>query len=350
MIHPSSRGKGAIPTPSEIKASHFILGAPFQAPNINWEAPFDVEQGFVVTQTDQGPSLRCTSDGTAYYGEARNKRKNGRLEHYSRRHIYSQSFIPPEGGAQIWKAMSIPVKQAFVSMTSVPDPDPLTEQLMRDTSLNGNAISEAIPYKYAQIPNYRDIDRLAEIIQNYDGFVTGFIGNDFMFSGDGTLNPINQTDWGHCVWACGHAKRHHLDSFGKLIHANERMIKFKNSWSHLWGSNGYGYIPECFIKAGMLFDAYVYAEISDIIVPMKERITLEGTQDQYTLSGEKIKLIPDLETLSLLVEQGVVGGGVRAVNEDEFNKFVKEEPWPSVKVNRAARDFFHSTIDSFTDQ
>lgn len=246
-------GKGAIPTPQTIKDKQYVLAA--SAPRtIVWSQPFTVENGFSVTQRDQNGSSSCTSQATCYYCEALEKIENKKDERYSARFIYSQSYAEPDGGAFIWKAMSIPLpdKKGLASATSVPD-ETSSETIMRDGSLNAKAVIEARGDKYAQIPNPRDIDALAGIVEDYGGFVTGFNGFNGMFAPDGTIADWSHSDWGHSVWVCGYEMRN-----------GKKCLKFKNSWTKFWGDNGYGYFPEEFVKSGMMFDAYVYALIEDI--------------------------------------------------------------------------------------
>lgn len=336
MIDISQKGKGAIPTPQDLKSMQYIFSGPLgDTEPIDWEKGFMVEDGFEIPQANQQGSGSCTAQAAAYYGEALNKKYNDISERYSRRFIYSQCYIPPDGGAYIWKAMSIPVIKGFASMDSVWD-EPSTEAHMRDGSDNAKAIIEATALKYAQLQNTRDMDYLARLIKKHSGYVTGFHGRDDMFNPDGGARIIVNPVWGHCVWICGFGMRN-----------GQKVLIYKNSWGKEWGTNGYGYFSEDFVKSGLLFDAYIYAELKDIKQPMLERISCVGEKDQYTLREGKIKQIPDLETLEMLVEEGVVGSTMRDIEEKDFNKLIKAEPWPSVKVNRLARTFFDGARDAF---
>lgn len=242
---------GCIPTPPKIKQNHYVLGAvPITA--IDWSKPYDIEKeyGFILTQRDQKSSLSCTAQATGYYGEAVNFVENKKQEKYSARHIYSQIFLP-QGGAYIFSAMSIPVKQGYISADSVPDGDS-AEATMRDTLLNGNAVMEASAFKYAQLPK-TNIDYLAQIIRDYQGFVGGYSGNWSMYEPDGTHKIPTSADFGHAVYFCGYEIRN-----------GKKNLKYKNSWSSNWGDKGYGYIPEEFVNSDFFFDAYVYANVQDL--------------------------------------------------------------------------------------
>ena len=244
-------GKGAIQTPEHIAAGKFVIKQePLRA--INWSVPYTIEQGFTLTQRDQDGSSSCTGQATVYYVEALNKIENNKDERYSARFNYSQSYAPG-GGAYIWKAMSIPLNQGVASLESVPEGNS-TEAEMIDQSLNNQAKIEAKADKYAQIPLQRNVDWLAQVLEDYHGFETGFNGRNDMFSPDGTANLLNgPAEWGHAVFVVG-----------REIRNGKRCFKFKNSWSSYWGSNGYGYFPEEFITQGPIFDAYVYALVEDI--------------------------------------------------------------------------------------
>lgn len=325
-MNTSQFGKGCVQTPLEVKELQFSIGSLRErtAPDPDWDKGYMVEDGFTIPQSNQGATSRCTAEATCYYGQARNMRQNRAFEEYSRRFIYSKSYIPPDGGAYIWKAMSVPVSLGFAGNQTVPD-ERLDELYQRDQSDNDKAFIEAIAYRYAQIRNNKDMDYLANIIKQYDGFVTGFNGNDQMFDDMGNARVIDVPVWGHAVWICGY----HL-------HDGKRCLIFKNSWGWNWGDRGYGHMNEDFVKSGLLFDAYVYAEIRDIIKPMKRVIQLEGTKDQYLVVQNKKYKIPDLATLEYLRDiLFVTDGIVEVLSQDEFNKFTAGSPIASQAVDAA---------------
>jgi len=272
IVHARQFGKGCIPTPPQVKAKHYRLAAVPVRP-VDWEKGFNVENGFVLPQRNQDGSMSCTAQATCYYCEAQERVEKNKIELYSARFNYSQSFMP-EGGTYIWKAMAIPLSKGLASEGSVPDGDS-SEIAMRDKSLNDKAAIEARAEKYAQIDFNDDPDFLANIIEDYHGFVSGFNGKNDMFSPDGTANIIDHSDWGHAEWFGGYLLRDHKDKQGNLVHPKEKTIKSKNSWTGQWGDNGYGYFPECFIKAKGLFDAYVYADLIDL-----DPLSIPMTDDQ----------------------------------------------------------------------
>lgn len=246
-------GKGLIRTPDEVRLKQYRLaaGAP---PVIDWVKGYDVEQHFnyKLKTRNQRSSLSCTGQATAYYGEMNHFVDNHEVDRWSARHIYSQVFIPPAGGAYIWQAMSIPLTQGFARLDQVPEGDS-SEATMRDRSLNGGLQLEAKADKYAVIQNMHDIDVLAQCIIDYNGFVTGFNGSNQMFDGDGMVVDWSAApSWAHAIWVCG---------FG--MKDGKKVLKFKNSWD-LWGDNSYGYFPEGFVESGSVYDAYVYADVLDL--------------------------------------------------------------------------------------
>lgn len=264
-------GKGAIRTPEHIAATKYRLAAQ-ATPIIDWSKPFSIENGFTLTQRDQKSSSSCTSQATGYYLEALERLEHNKLERFSARFIYSQSYISG-GGAYIWRAMGVPLKGA-ASADSVPDGDS-TEKTMTDASMNAKGAIEARADKYAMITRH-NIDQMAQIVIDYGGFITGFNGNDVMFLPDGTTQVISKVDWGHCVYVVGFEMRN-----------GKKCLKFKNSWTELWADHGYGYFPEEFVNSGLMFDAYVYADIADLDPNMvltakqvKELQALEGYFDQ----------------------------------------------------------------------
>lgn len=279
--HAIEFGKGAVKAPSHITATRYkLLASAVPTVPVDWSKPFTIENGFTLVQRDQKSSSSCTAQATCYYIEALNH-INGKAETYSARYNYSKTFITG-GGAYIWKAMAVPLKGS-ASSVSVPDGDS-SEATMEDASHNASAIIEARAEKYASIAGLKNIDTFASVLEKYHGFVSGFNGNNEVFSPDGTYNIPLSVDWGHCIFFVGHECRDHRDQHGNLLHANEKMLKFKNSWTSGWGTNGYGYIPECAINAGCLFDPGVYADVKDID-PQSMVLTADDVRFLQALEG-----------------------------------------------------------------
>lgn len=249
----SQFGKGALVTPVEKQDSLFKLGV--SPPNIDWSQPYTVENGFTLKQRNQSSSSSCTAQATSYYCEALEMVDHHKTENYSARFIYSQTNLGYGQGTYIWKAMSVPPKIGLANAISVPDGDS-TEKTMIDTSLNAQALLEAKTDVYAVLQR-STIDQMAQIIKDYYGFVTGFNGWNGMFDQYGTVVDWSRSDWGHCVYVCGFETR-------MVNGVVKKYLKFKNSWTENWGSNGYGYFSEDFVNSGMMFDAYVYAAIEDL--------------------------------------------------------------------------------------
>lgn len=251
MVQIENYGKGAIPTPKVIRDTQFRLCA--SAIPVDWSKPYKVPDHTPVY--NQGSSSACTAFATASYCAALNELRNGVKEEYSRRYIYSQASLGFGQGAYIWKAMSIPLK-GLASDRSVPDG--FDEQTEIDSSLNFNAMIEAIADKYAVIPR-SNIDQMAQVILNQNGFVTGFNGHNGMFAPDGTVVDWSQSDWGHAVRVIGFEMRN-----------GKKCLRFRNSWSENWGSEGDGFFPEDFVNSGMMFDLYTYAQLTDLLKTMTE--------------------------------------------------------------------------------
>lgn len=286
IVDPATFGKGCIPTPEAIKASQYVLSEINVIP-IDWSKPHRVPAALI--QKNQDGSSSCTAQSTNYYVEVLNQLANGFVERYNSRFIYSQT-VEPGGGAYIWKAMSIPLIQGAASLDSISEGDS-SEAIMTDRSENYKAVIEAKPDKYAQLPTRgRNIDYLANIVIKYNGFITGFNGWDGMFSADGTVVDWSQSNWGHAVYICGFE-----------THNGRRCLVFKNSWGSNWGDGGFGYLPEEFLSSGMVFDAYVYAQIADLdphsmvlsSKHVRELQALEGYKDEAGVTYWTGKMLAD---------------------------------------------------------
>lgn len=282
MIDINTFGKGAVKAPEALKAMQYKLAE--QAPRvIDWNKPWREEWLPVL---NQGSSSSCTAHATASYCTVLNKMDHGKVEDYSRRYIYSQASLGPNQGAYIWKAMSIPLT-CLAGEQSVPDG--LTEDIEIDASLNANASKEARADKYAQLTNNFDMDYLASIIDDYHGFVTGFNGNNEIMATPVIAIPTH-VDWGHCVYVYDYG-----------IINGKKVLKFLNSWTNQWGQRGYGFFDESFVKSHFMFDAYVYADITDLdptsimltAKQVKQLQALEGYHDESGVAFWTGKLLSD---------------------------------------------------------
>ena len=287
-------GKGALKTPKVIRDKHYrILTAPAL---IDWNLSYSVENinNFVLPQRDQDGSSSCTAQAACYYCEALEKIEHQKDERYSARFNYSQS-VAPGGGAYIWKAMSIPLKIGTVAMNSVPDGDS-SEKIMTDQTLNPAALIEARADKYAVIPR-SNIDQMAQIVKDYGGFITGFNGRNDMFSPDGTANVFTgMSEWGHAVYVCGYK-----------LHDGRKCLIFKNSWASKWGDGGYGYFPEEFVNSGLMFDCYVYAELTDLDPASVMKFELKqtsGQKDVWLIRNGQRALVYNASALLLVADFG----------------------------------------------
>ncbi len=271
MLDVSMYSKGCVQAPPSVGASFEIeLGILNQ---INWSIPYKVPA--VLTQRDQKGSQSCTAQATCYYTEVLNQIDHATNERYSARHIYSQTFVPG-GGALISGAMRIPIVQGAASFASVSD-GLSTETIMIDGTDNYLAVMEAKTDKYAAIPNDANIDHLAQTVRDYHGFVTGFYGWNGMFDNDGTIVDWSRKDWGHAIYITGHQ-----------MHNGKKCLTYKNSWGPGFGTDGGGFIPEDFIHSGMMFDAHVYADITDLKpASMFKLVQVPGSQEVWIIKGGK---------------------------------------------------------------
>lgn len=242
----SQFGKGAVKTPKEIRDLHPRLSA--TPALVDWSQPFYVHS--TVPVLNQNGSSSCTAHATVNYCMFLESVEGKAYQEFSRRFIYSQTHLR-EGGAYIGDAMAIPQNKGLATENSVPDGG-ATEQQETDTSQNASAILIARADRYAVIPK-SGIDQLAQVIKDYNGFVTGFQGHDGMFDASGQIIDWSRNDWGHAVYVYGYEMR-----------AGVKCLRFRNSWSGNWGSGGDGFIPEGFVNSGVMFDCYTYADVSDI--------------------------------------------------------------------------------------
>lgn len=267
MLDISQLGKGARQTPKPIRDRHFRIALSAPVP-IDWSTPYQIPAHLTVR--NQNGSSSCTAQAASYFCEALDQIEHNHTRRSSARYIYSKTNLGPDQGSYIWKAMSVPLA-GVADSNSVPDGDS-SEAIMRDASLNDKAILYARTEKYAVIPK-SNIDQIAQVIHEYNGIQTGFNGHNGMFAPDGTVTNWATADWGHSVFLLGHEMRNGV-----------KCIKFINSWSDQWGSQGYGYFPEAFINSGMMYDLYTYADITDLDPSsVFQLVQVPGSQEVWLL-------------------------------------------------------------------
>ena len=337
----SEFGKGLKPRSPDPRDVLFKDLIPLGAPAVDWNKGYDVrlEIGDLKVE-NQGPSQTCVGQSTSKLAEVLNRFEEGRFIDLSPRDIYSHIFITPDGGAWLYKGPSYLVargnaEELVVPSYMYPDKEPPTEAFMRikddsDRAVQNAGIRKAKGYAVVS-PN---IDEMALAIQNNKAVILGFAGSN---EGWQTAFPIppqdNQALWGHAVLAIGF----------KMIDGRKHLI-FLNSWSNLWGDNGFGYLSQNYFDSGKVFNGYTVVDLPNQYlkqISMKDLIMLSGTSDQFLVSsGRKLK-IPDIETRDYLRDiVEIITGEPRVVEQEEFNSFATGKSMPSVKGDQFVRDAY----------
>ena len=338
MFNTKNKGKGLIvrgPDPRDVKFKDFI---PLGATPIDWNKGFDLRDLFNLRIEDQGSSSSCVSQSWSTYAEILDKIETGKPIHISARGIYSLIFIPPDGGAYLYKGGSILIHRGGVEESITPsymDGNPPTEEFMRIRNDSDLAIRNAGIRKisgYAVVSS--DIEEMARAIQINNGVVFGVIGDNAGWQTAYPLPPTTSTTWGHAILAIGF----------KIINGKKHII-FQNSWSLGWGDNGFGYLSEDYFKAGRVIDGYTAVDLPNQYldqINMKRVIQLEGTKDQYLVNGTTKILIPDLPTRDLLIELEIIPVGLpETVTKAVFDSLtLSSKVLPSVKADKINREFY----------
>lgn len=137
---------------------------------------------------NQHQTSSCVDHAIVRYGAILELIEHNKREDYSPRYLYSQTFLP-DGGSYIYAGMQIATNTGFALLSSVPSAD-YNETTLRDKSLNNIAILGAKALQYAHFSHNGNIDYASQIIEDFDGFVSGFNLDNNSFSLDGTYQGV----------------------------------------------------------------------------------------------------------------------------------------------------------------
>ncbi len=310
---------------------------------VDWTKPYSVTSLLTLLIEDQGSSSSCVAQAWSKLAEIYTKLKYGKPLDVSARDIYWRGFIPPDGGMWGYKGGSILKTSGSgreVDVLSYIDSRPPTEAFMRTQRQPG--LSALFDTK---IPGYLyvnpEVDEFAHAIERNRAMVFGVTMSDEGWQTGEVRPPLP----GEKLYG------HFLLGTGKINRNGKRTIEFLNSWGKRWGTNGFGFLSEdYFTNAGNVFGGYVIDDIPENWLPVintMDVIFLAGSVDQFIVHGTKRHLIRDIETRNFLVELGIILPSARSVAADEFARYEEGVPFPSVKVDQYAAEFYERARDAF---
>lgn len=139
------------------------------------------------------------------------------------------------------------------------------------------------------------LNTLKGCLQKGIPFIGGFTCYSNLYEEKGGVIPVPKTGdsiiGGHAVCFVGYDD-------------TKQLFKFKNSWSHLWGDNGYGYLPYHYLLTGNLTDLWVIytQENNDISIgiPQTTKNILEQAiaNGLIEISQNRVPVVPDSLTES----------------------------------------------------
>lgn len=223
--------------------------------------PFDWNTGTTfdvpIDVSDQNGSGSCTAQSSMnmakiiYY-----KTHQLGIKDFSARFIYSQISLP-QGGAYVRDGVATLLKEGICLNSDFPS-NPETEDHMRDKTGLDLVLPLAKQYDiypddfaYAQVSS---IDDIAVAIREHYCVSIGVSGsNEGWKQADVVVPKQGETIWGHNVVGISAQMRN-----------GKKTIKFLNSWTENWGSGGYGFFSEEYLKTNLLV-AYVIT--SNFLIP-----------------------------------------------------------------------------------
>jgi len=246
-------GHGAIPDKKDERDFVYeeLLGA---GEPVDWSKPFNVENKLSkpLKAEHQNGSSSCVGQAWAYYAEVLEDLENKNYTDLSARDIYSRIFNK-QGGAYIRDGANCLVKRGVCREELSPSYEngkPPTETFMR--TVPSNVEKDALNFKsksYATLYSSNNIDKLAEIIRDNNGCVSGVYGDNQGWQSVYPKPPKNN-DWGHALY---------FTAYRKI--AGKKQIGFINSWGDNWGSCGRGWLEEEYFGKNLLFSAWTLCDL-----------------------------------------------------------------------------------------
>lgn len=225
-------GKGAAPDPLDYRdyRAENVMGAP----DVDWSEPFLLP---APPQQDQANSLSCVAHAWSYYHWQLTGRE------YSRRDIYANIYLSPQGGAYIRDGGLRILNVGQATIDEVEDPVPQTENAMRSKIGLDNKFSESDREHDSFLINTYDIDAVAMAIKNYRGVVFGVTGSNAGWRDGASPRPPlpGEVTWGHALYL-----------YGYHMHGSEKCVIARSSWGYVPNHH----ITEPYFTSGNTFNPW----------------------------------------------------------------------------------------------
>lgn len=253
-------GKGALPDLYDV--ADFTAELTFGAVEpIVWKTtPLGREE---PVDYSQATSLSCVGCGGRNLHWSINK-----IQDWSRRDLYSQIYIPGEGGAYLRDVVKLICDVGNQNQAECPDPKNPTEAQMRvKSSLPASAAADGKEFGYFVVKN-NTIDGVAQAIRDYGGCIFGVVGSNPGWKDKTNPRPplAGESQWQHCI-----------EGFDFFIRNGKKTIIAKSSWCS--GAHHVHYINEDYFTAGKTFNAWC-------LIP-KEEVSMTNSQLVKRAVGNK---------------------------------------------------------------
>ena len=264
---------------------------------------------FCTSVKDQGAVGSCTAFAVIGLMEYIHKRalNNGDEDVYSEKFTYYDTRVNQLGwpasedtGAYLRNAMASVVQQGAAPEEAFPYNNFFAE--IPPTSVFDAAQSNQV-VSYANLPDGQNeaeratvLESCKQLLQEGYPIVGGFVCYDSLWSAqNGVLAPPGGTViGGHAILIVG-------------FDEGKKLFKFKNSWSNLWGDQGYGYLPYEYLLKGDLWDMWtVFSQENfsdDDVIDIEKPASDEGTkQNKDDLIKSWSVIVKDIQNLGESVE------------------------------------------------
>lgn len=289
-------GHGAIKNKVDLCDRKWHKLAAASAP-FDWNLSYDVENelsqklnitGFKIPVKNQGASLSCCGQASAYYESVQDAFEKGVYSEKSARDSYSQIFYPG-GGSSTRDALNLLIKKGVCReplMVSYDNNQPPSESFIeKRLDVSQTTVSDAFTSKGTAYASVRlDTDTMAQAIRDNHGMLITIDGQN-----NGTWRsafplPPAVTEWSHELYV-GKAK---------MING-KKYLGVLNSWGVDCGESGWQWIGIEYLNfihsTGVLYDTQNDALnqekslLEQVLELLQRLINSFGYQTKRTLSG-----------------------------------------------------------------
>lgn len=214
---------------------------------VNWVEHTEKKMKNFEIQNQDGSSS-CVAQATAKILAMHEVLEGREYNRLCPKFIYTRRSNYPEGGMWLPNALDIACKNGACSEVIMPC-DNKGESIMNEKNEPFTAVANAKKFKgkyYIQITEFRNIDNVAEVLEQGYGVLLGFRFDYDEWTEVPKVNPKSKLTCGHGVAAVDYC-----------IYKGEKALLIEDSWGVGTGLGGRRYVTESFLKERGFYAGYI---------------------------------------------------------------------------------------------